>query len=196
MIVINTKIALSALSIVAALSLMGGAAFAFFSSTATSTGNVFASGTLDLKLDDNDEATPSATVVTSLGGTNLAPGGSVSGFISMHNGGSIDMAEVNLGSTETTSSDPDLATKLNITLARIGTESTCTDSPVDVSASLPGTLAGLNGGTFDLSSSAIAAGATKYLCMTFTLDSLTDDTFQGKSITETFTFKGHQDLSQ
>ena len=192
----NSKMAFSALSIVAALSLMGGAAFAFFSSTSTSTGNVFASGTLILKLDDTDEVTPAATITASLGGSNLAPGGTVSGFISMHNDGTIDIAEVNLGSTETVTSSPDLATKLNITSAKIDTNSTCTASPADVSGSLPATLAGLNGGTFDMSSSAIAAGATKYLCMTFTLDSGTDNTFQGKTITETFTFIGHQDLSQ
>ncbi len=192
----NTKIALSGLSIFAALALMGGATFAFFSGSATSVGNIFGSGTLILQLDDNDESTPVATVTASLGGSNLAPGATVSGSISMHNGGSVSIAEVNVGSTETVSSSPDLATKLNITAANIGTDSTCATGTVNVLSSMPATLAALNTTTVDLPSSGLTAGATKYLCLSLTLDSGTDDTFQSKSITETFNFIGHQDLSQ
>lgn len=194
----NRKILFSTISILSALALMSGATFAFFSSTATSTGNVFAAGTLTMQLDDNDEITPAATVVASFGGTSLAPGGAVSGFVSMHNSGSIAMAEVNLSSTETVLSSPDLAGKLNITSAKIGTESTCTTAPVDITLSFTnlGALNALGAPGFDLPSSALAAGATKYLCMTFTLDSGTDNTYQGKSITESFSFTGHQDLSQ
>lgn len=52
---INKKIAFSLISIVSALAIMGGATFAYFSSQATSTDNVFGSGTLELLLDDNNE---------------------------------------------------------------------------------------------------------------------------------------------
>ncbi len=189
----NKKIVFSLFSIFASLALMGGVTFAFFSSTATSTDNVFAAGTLTLQLDDNNQ-TAATTIDASFGGT-MAPGASVSGFISMHNDGSIDIAEVNLSSTETVTSTPDLAAKLNISSAKIGSESTCTVSPTDITGSFT-TLAALNSAGIDLPSSAIAASATRYLCMTFTLDSGTDNTYQGKSITETFTFVGHQDLSQ
>ena len=192
---LNKKIALSAMSILASLALLGGATFAFFSSAGTSTDNVFGTGTLTLLLDDVDDTTPAATIDASFGDSSMAPGETTSGFISMHNDGSIDIAEVNLGATETVSSTPDLAEKLNITSAEIDTVSTCDDDPVDVSSSFT-TLAALNSADFDLPSSDIAAGATKYLCMTFELDEGTDDTYQGKSITETFTFIGHQDLSQ
>lgn len=187
----NTKIALSAMSILASLALLGGATFAFFSSTATSTGNVFGSGTLTLQLDDNNDEVPASTITASFGDSSMAPGDSTSGFISMHNDGSIDIAKVNLSSTETVSSSPDLADKLNITSAKIGTESTCTTSPTDITSSFT-TLAALNSAGLDLPSSAIAAGADKFLCMTFTLDSGTGDAYQGKSITETFTFLGSQ----
>ena len=183
------------MSILASLALLGGATFAFFSSAGTSTDNVFGTGTLTLLLDDVDDTTPAATIDASFGDSSMAPGETTSGFISMHNDGSIDIAEVNLGATETVSSTPDLAEKLNITSAEIDTVSTCDDDPVDVSSSFT-TLAALNSADFDLPSSDIAAGATKYLCMTFELDEGTDDTYQGKSITETFTFIGHQDLGQ
>ena len=192
---LNKKIALSAMSILASLALLGGATFAFFSSAGTSTDNVFGTGTLTLLLDDVDDTTPAATIDASFGDSSMAPGETTSGFISMHNDGSIDIAEVNLGATETVSSTPDLAEKLNITSAEVDTVSTCDDDPVDVSSSFT-TLAALNSADFDLPSSDIAAGATKYLCMTFELDEGTDDTYQGKSITETFTFIGHQDLGQ
>lgn len=194
---ISRKIALSAISILGAFAILGGATFAFFSSPASSTGNVFATGTLNLLLDDNDQSTPVASVLASFGnGTpTLAPGDTQSGYVSMHNGGSIDIAEVRLASTETVLSSPDLAGKLDITLARIGTEPTCTSSPVDITGSFS-TLAALNTSGLDLPSSGITAGATKYLCMTFTLNSTTDNTYQGKSITETFDFVGHQDVSQ
>ncbi len=193
---INTRILLSAASIAAAGALVAGSTFAFFSDSNTSTGNVFAAGTLELQLDDLNETSTSASISSSFGGSNLAPGGpGVTGFVSLHNSGTINMAEVRLSATEIVTSTPDLAGKLNITSAKIGTESTCTTGPSDISGSFT-TLAALNSAGLDLPSSAVAAGATKYLCMTFVLDSGTDDTYQGKSITETFTFDGHQDLTQ
>ncbi len=190
----NRKIFFSGLSILSALSLMSGATFAFFTSSATSTGNVFATGTLTLQLDDNNEATPAASVTASFGDT-LAPGATTSGFISMHNGGSIDIAKVKLGSVEAVTSSPDLAGKLNITSAKIDSESTCTTSPTNVTGSFS-TLAALNGATISLPSSGITVGATRFLCMSFTLDPGTDNTYQGKTITETFNFEGDQNLSQ
>ena len=48
----NTKIALSGLSILATLALVGGATFAFFSDTETSTGNTLSAGEIDLKIDN------------------------------------------------------------------------------------------------------------------------------------------------
>lgn len=47
----NTRIALSGLSILASLAIIGGATFAFFSDTETSEDNVFVAGSLDLKVD-------------------------------------------------------------------------------------------------------------------------------------------------
>jgi predicted ribosomally synthesized peptide with SipW-like signal peptide len=193
----NKKIAFSMMSILTSLALMGGATFAFFSSTATSTGNVFATGSLTLLLDDNNESTPAATVTSSLGGT-LVPGSSTTGSISLHNGGSIKIAEVNIDSAQTVTSNPDLAEKLNITAAKIGDDDTCVTNTVDVKSTFPATLALLDSDTdgIDLPGTDLNPSQKKYLCLTLTLDSATDNTYQGKTITETFTFVGHQDLSQ
>lgn len=188
----NRKILISGISILSALMLMGGATYAFFSSSATSTNNVFGAGTLTLLLDDNNEQ--SAAAITASFGDTLAPGASTSGFISMHNSGSINIAKVKLGTLETVTSTPDLAGKLNITAATIGDNQTCSTNPHSVTGLT--TLGALNGTTISMNNSDIAAGGTKYLCMTFTLDQGTDNTYQGKSITETFNFEGDQDLSQ
>jgi predicted ribosomally synthesized peptide with SipW-like signal peptide len=189
------KILLSILSVGVTGALVVGVTKAFFSSQATSTGNVFGSGDLVMQLDDNNDTTPAATITASFGKNGMAPGETTSGFVSMHNNGSIAMAKVKLGGDETVTSDPDLAGKLNITSAKIDTVSTCTSSPTDITSSFS-TLAALNTTDVTLPSSSIAGGDTKYLCMTFTLNSGTDDTYQGKSITDAFTFTGYQDMSQ
>ena len=92
----NSKIAMSGLSILASLAVMGGATFAFFSSAATSTANTFAAGSLVLQVDDVDDTTPAATVDASITGAGMAPGSSTTGFISLHNGGSIDIEKIKL----------------------------------------------------------------------------------------------------
>lgn len=189
---INKKILASAMSILIALTMMGGATFAYFSSEATSVNNTFATGTVNLTLDDKNVNTSASTINASIGGTDLVPGASVSGFISMHNSGSLSISNVAIGGTETTSSSPNLADKLNITSAKLGSDQACEANQTNVLASLPATLSGLNGGTFTLPSSGLTTTQTKYLCLNFTLDSGTDNTYQGKSITETFTFVGNQ----
>jgi len=70
----NKKIALSLLSIVSALAIVGGATFAFFSDSGTSTQNVFSSGTLDLKLSDDTPEIIQDDVTASFGASDLAPG--------------------------------------------------------------------------------------------------------------------------
>ncbi len=49
---INTRIAVSLMSIVAALALVGGTAYAYFSDTAVSSANTFAAGSVDINLKD------------------------------------------------------------------------------------------------------------------------------------------------
>ncbi len=70
---INKKIAMSAMSIVTALALAGGATFAFFSDEGTSSDNIFSAGTLDLKLSDDTPETDQDSVTASFGGLALGP---------------------------------------------------------------------------------------------------------------------------
>ncbi|KKR79431.1 MAG: hypothetical protein UU73_C0002G0066 [Candidatus Daviesbacteria bacterium GW2011_GWA1_41_61] len=106
--VINTKIVLSSASILASLAIISVATFAYFSNQGTSNDNVFAAGTLDLKLSDNTPETDQDNVTASFGGTNLAPGASVSGQLRLKNTGSIaaSHAEVALVNTNSDITNP------------------------------------------------------------------------------------------
>lgn len=85
---INQKIALSALSIVTALALTGGATFAFFNSQATSSANTFASGTLVLSFDDTTNV---QSTTNQIGGSNLAPNTCTGNqTINLYNNGTIN----------------------------------------------------------------------------------------------------------
>ena len=90
----NTKIALSAMSILTALALMGGATFAFFSDAGKSSDNIFKSGTLDMQLTDNNEG-PTDNV-SGTWGLASAPGDTFSGDLKIKNTGSVPANHVEL----------------------------------------------------------------------------------------------------
>src|SRR5260221_8059492 len=97
----NRKIILSAMSILTSLALVSGAAFAFFSDAGTSTGNVFASGTFDLKLtDDNEIAVDNVSATWT--GTNMAPGGTpITATLNLENTGTVAGHHVDFKATNT-----------------------------------------------------------------------------------------------
>ncbi len=98
---------LSVVAVVAAVAIS--ATGAFFSDTATSTGNTFSSGTLDLKLsDDNESAIDDITA--SFGGTNLVPGQDLGADeMVVTNNGSVSGHHINLTVTLPTGLGTDLA---------------------------------------------------------------------------------------
>lgn len=69
----NKKVLLSIASLAASSVLVVGATFAFFSDSGTSNDNVFATGTLDLKLSDDTAETDQDNVTASFGGSDMAP---------------------------------------------------------------------------------------------------------------------------
>ncbi|OGC97994.1 hypothetical protein A2701_03005, partial [Candidatus Amesbacteria bacterium RIFCSPHIGHO2_01_FULL_47_34] len=202
-----TKIALSALSAVAATLLIGAGTYAYFSDIATSSSNAFSSGVLNLQLDDISEGI-SENVSASFGAGTLSPGNSVNGFVSLHNGGTVDIAEVKMAANQTSNANggdgSDIASVLDLTVLS-GDDNTCTTSQFDHTISiagsvgddvLPVTLAELNAEDFDSLSIPLTAGSTKYLCVTFTMKTGAGDEYQGDSILEDFVFTAHQHASQ
>lgn len=206
----NRRIAISAMSILASLAMLGGATFAFFSDSATSSGNIFSAGTLDLHLDDNDEPF-SDSVSLSLNATNLAPGGSFTDFISLHNGGTIPAAEVEFGADQTSNSNggdgSDLADVLDLTVMT-GPDRVCTGgadhTPAIAGAigngSLPLTLTELVSTDYDALPGLAAdnPGTTDeyFLCLTATMQSGAGNQYQGDSKTVNFVFTANQNTSQ
>lgn len=72
----NRKIAMSAMSIIAAMALMGGATFAFFTDTATSQDNTFTTGNADLLIANDLSGVPTgyANDISGVTVTGMAPG--------------------------------------------------------------------------------------------------------------------------
>ena len=83
----NTRILLSVLIIVAVVAGVSAVTFAFFSDQGTSNDNVFAAGTLDLKLSDDTPQTDQDDVTASFGGTNMVPGDTATGQLRLKNSG-------------------------------------------------------------------------------------------------------------
>lgn len=194
---------MSALSIFASLAIMGGATFAFFSNSGTSTDNVFGAGSLDLKLDDLNESFTD-NVSASLTFSNLAPGATASAqFISLHNGGSLPIAEVEMGATKTAhDGDGDaLEDVINLTVLT-GTDNTCTTGQVNQTGAiatvvgnnaLPLTLGELIATDYD---ALPGLGSDYFVCFQATMDSGAGNEFQGDSVTVSMDFMGNQDVSQ
>lgn len=191
---------MSGISIVSALALVGGGAFALFSNSGTSSGNIFATGTLDLKLTDSNETTQDS-VTASFGG-NLVPGGCTGNqTLSLRNSGTIaaNHAEVKLANVVTdTNSDasPDMDAFLRI--------NTLTYDGSDVTSQITNS----NGNGFkDLADWAANPSVLDNLSLTnlstdhplvldVCLDSSAGNTLQGDSVSSTFTVNLNQDASQ
>lgn len=99
----NTRILTSVLTIITVVAAVAGATYAFFSDSGTSSGNVFTSGTLELKLSDGNEADQD-NVTATWGDTTLNPGDTGSGTLAITNAGSIagfiDISGVTIANTE------------------------------------------------------------------------------------------------
>lgn len=195
----NKKIALSGLSILAALALMGGATFAYFSDVGTSTGNTFSTGNLDLKLTDDTE-TDQDDVGASFGGT-LVPGGCTGNqTLTLKNTGTVaaDHAEVTVANTVTDNllpADPDMDSYLRINLLTYG------------GADVTGQITNSNGSAFkDLADWAAGTGLDNLtltdlntehdLVLDVCLDESAGNELQTDSVTSTFTVTLNQHSSQ
>lgn len=209
---INRKIATSAISIVTALALMGGATFAFFNSTATSANNTFTSGTLDLFVDDDNESAVDNSVIGSISASNFAPGQTVNGFVSLHNPGSLAIAEIELTADTSETADPgadsDMRDVLNLTVLLDDTttpDSACAGG-TDLTTTIEGvvgdgdatlTLAEFDNGTDDYDAlQGLTAGQTRNVCFAVEFDSDAGNIYEGDAVNTTFTFTANQDASQ
>ncbi|HLD03752.1 MAG TPA: TasA family protein [Candidatus Dojkabacteria bacterium] len=199
-------------TIAATGALLVGGTMAYFSDEGTSSGNVFSAGTLDLKLDDKDTAGEfSDDVTASLEFSNMSPGNSQTGFVSLHNDGSLPIAEVLLGATQPATNDNDgndlvlssnLSDVLNLTVAT-DTTSDCVetveegDQVVDYTQ-LSGfsTLTALVNVDYDSLPGLPDSTRDYYLCVMATMDPDAGNAYQGDSVTVSLVFTAHQVTTQ
>ena len=213
-ITLNSKILLSFASIIAAVALVVGATFAFFSDEETSNDNLFSAGTLDLVLCDDDEGdepcpteeSPLDSTTASFGASDLAPGETAgAGFVELRNTGSLDIAEVELSAAATQTGggiDSILADVLELTIST-GADNACTggtDQTAAIEVAVGNgdgtlTMSEFNGDTYD-ALPGITAGSNYFLCMSVTMDDTAGNVYQGDSNDLDLTFTANQDVSQ
>lgn len=175
---------MSAVSIVTALALAGGATFAFFSDTATSATNSFATGTLDIEIDQSGGIFQNSTPIT-----NWAPGEERFVRFDVDNNGSLPviLRAAASGSWVGGVLDP---TKVQVVLVEFWNGSDWQDI-----ASAPEGLTGFVYYSPDGTNSALfqlAGGATEEFRLTVKLDETANNDYQGETFEATLTAEAHQ----
>lgn len=181
----NRKIIISGISIVSALTLMVGGAFAAFSSANTNTGNTFGAGTLSLQINTQ---TGTSTGVFSV--TNATPGVAVSQDLLLKNGGSVDASSVQVSGITLGGVNPELAGDVTLVFFH----DTNANGVLDGGETVLGT-AHLNDGVwtgYTLPGVALSAGGTYELGAQVTLDLTAPNSDQGKNMTFDLGFQANQ----
>ena len=208
---INTKIVLNTLSIFAALTLVGAATYAYFSDVATSSNNSFGAGNLLLQLDNNG-VNYFEDVTATFAVTDFAPNESAAQEISLHNAGTVDIAEIAMGLTSSALDDAspdgsDLRDVLLMTIVPGGTATAANCTGGSDATTAIDTAVGNNNGTLTMTEftgdtyNALAipltvGGGNDKVCIKVTMDSTAGDNYQGDSANASFIFTAHQDASQ
>jgi len=180
-----------------------GATKAYFSNQGTSSGNTFSTGTLDLKLSDDNE-TVQDSVTATWTGTNLAPGIVVSGTLKLRNSGTIAANHVEIGTANlVTEASSGPGTEETIKMDTVLEVTTLTFDGANLLNSLPdGNINGIKdlddmeAYTFD--SLALTDLDTDHpLVMTVRFHpTMAENQHQGDSVVTTFTLTLNQDSSQ
>ncbi len=151
---------------------------ALFSSAVAESAN-FTSGTIVLTL------TPSTTLFNV---TAMMPGDSVGQVLTVKNDGT---GNLRYALSTTFTETKNLAHQVDVTIAP--TPNTCSNAGAAIyTGKLSGVAVGNPAAGAQAGDRALAAGATEYLCITASLDILTDNTFQGAVANATFTFNAEQ----
>jgi predicted ribosomally synthesized peptide with SipW-like signal peptide len=166
------------------------ATLAAWSDTVTATGS-FSTGTLDLKLNDQD----TTTALTSLAMTAAKPGDSTYALLTVRNGGTVNFGyNWTTSSTNTGSGTPALNSVLTVGVASIGTAAypdtgtvpTCNATTYAAGTSVQGDAA-LSSNPAPATSRTLNTGRLEYLCVKAALPSSAAAGVQGQSSTMTMT---------
>lgn len=208
----NKGRALATVLILGALSaFLTAATYALFSASTSSAGNVFATGTLSLT--NSNSASATATL------SNMVPGDSASGVVTVNNTGTEDLAGYQLAFTVTSAANAlttDATNGLKVYVTRCsvawtgaGAAATCGGVQTDVVGTAAAPVA-IATGPYSLGSALCTANAavtaairtargttcaitgSDFLKVRVSLPTTADNTFQGLSSTVNFTWQGTQ----
>ncbi len=185
---INRRIIASGLSIVSALAVMGGATFAFFSDSATSTGNVFAAGTLSIDITDQNEVTPfEAEAIVS----NWAPGDENLVNFDVLNTGTLP---INVrGFATGTWGDPGLDGENRVRVIKVERWNGASWDPIlDVPSGITGLFYDTNNGLVGGAPFNVAPGGRAQYQLTVEFDPNSGNNFQSKSFTSSIQVEAKQ----
>ncbi|MBX7112110.1 MAG: M73 family metallopeptidase [Dehalococcoidia bacterium] len=177
-------------------SMIAAATGAVFTDTATSTGNQFQTGTLNIKLADDNEGAAD-DVSASISFSNMAPGDSVVKPITVSNPGSLGLRYA-LTSSSTNADGKDLKGQIVLKVVQVAGTGSCSASAFSGSPAYlyNGALGAAAFGDVTTGAQtgdrAVAASASEVLCLQASLPIATGNAFQGAATTATFTFTAEQ----
>lgn len=183
----NKKILMSGVSILSALALVGGGAFALFTSTASNNGNTFGAGNMQLRI--NGAAGSASTTLFTV--SNIAPGQQQTQVITLSNTGSVASSATKLASiAHGTSTTPDLGDKLTLDLY----DDVNNDGVLNGGDLLRGSahITDPAWNNIDLGFGLAASGGSHNVIAQITFDGTADDTFQGTNSNFNLNFQTNQ----
>jgi predicted ribosomally synthesized peptide with SipW-like signal peptide len=163
--------------------------FAHWTDEVTVTGITFTAGTIDLKVNNQD----TVTGYTTLNITNMVPGNSVAGVLTVKNSGT---APLKYTATSAATNGDTKNLRGNLTVKVTGDGSVTGSSPAATCAgsALSGTGTALNGGLVT-TGRLLAANASETVCLQVTLPSSAASSLQGATTDVSLTFSGTSDLT-
>lgn len=174
----NKKIAMSLMSIFAALTVTGGATFAAWTSTNTNQGNTFGAG--DMVLQINSQG-PVSTGVFAL--SNMVPGDVSDQPLTLANTGDADAATVKITGIPL-AVNTELADKLTIMFFQdVDNNSVFSVGDVNLGSAHLSDPVWTTGGGYTLPGVTIAAGGSYLLGARITFDADADNSYQNKNLT-------------
>lgn len=163
--------------------------FAHWTDQVTVTGVTFTAGTIDLKVNNQD----SVTGYTTLNISNMVPGNSVAGVLTVKNAGTAPLKYT--ATTAATNADgKDLRSGMNVKVTGDSSVTGSSPSATCSGSALAGTGTSLNGGLVT-TGRMLSSNTSETLCIQVTLSSSAASSLQGGTTDVTLTFNGTSDLS-
>jgi predicted ribosomally synthesized peptide with SipW-like signal peptide len=163
--------------------------FAHWTDQVTVTGITFTAGTIDLKVNNQD----TVTGYTTLNISNMVPGNSVAGVLSVKNAGTAPLKYTAV-SAATNGDSKNLRGGLTVKVTGDSSVTGSSPSATCNGSSLSGTGSALNSGLVT-TGRLLTANASENLCVQVTLPSSASTSLQGATTDVTVTFTGTSDLS-